>query len=130
MEAVAKLRNCPMSARKMRMVVDTIRGKKVDQALGILKYTNREAGGWLEKVLVSAVANWENNSGSLNADNYDLVVSKVWVDEGTTLKRFQAAPHGRAHRIRKRTNHVTLVVQNRVAIPKDQKAVANNEEEE
>lgn len=119
-----------MSARKMRMVVDTIRGKKVDQALGILKYTNREAGGWLEKVLVSAVANWENNSGSLNADNYDLVVSKVWVDEGTTLKRFQAAPHGRAHRIRKRTNHVTLVVQNRVAIPKDQKAVANNEEEE
>lgn len=130
MEAVAKLRNCPMSARKMRMVVDTIRGKKVDQALGILKYTNREAGGWLEKVLVSAGANWENNSGSLNADNYDLVVSKVWVDEGTTLKRFQAAPHGRAHRIRKRTNHVTLVVQNRVAIPKDQKAVANNEEEE
>lgn len=130
MEAVAKLKNCPMSARKMRMVVDTIRGKRVGQALGIVRYTNREAGIWLEKVLLSAVANWENNSGSLNADNYDLVVSRVWVDEGTILKRFQAAPHGRAHRIRKRTNHVTLIVKNRLAIPKDQEAAATNEEEE
>lgn len=130
MEAVAKLRNCPMSARKMRMVVDNIRGKRVSQALGIVRYTNREAGVWLEKVLLSAVANWENNSGSLNADNYDLVVSRVWVDEGTIIKRFQPAPHGRAHRIRKRTNHVTLMVKNRVAIPKDTETAANQEEEE
>ena len=118
MEAVAKLKNCPMSARKMRMVVNNIRGKDVETALNILRYTKREGGVWLEKLLLSAIANWENKLGNVeNADDYNLVIKTAFVDEGTMLKRFRPAPHGRAHRIRKRTNHVTLVVENRVALP-------------
>jgi len=114
MEAVAKLKNCPMSARKMRMVVDSIRGKNVDEALNILKFSKREAGGWLEKVLLSAISNWEGKLDmAYNADDYDLFVKTATVDGGTFLKRFRPAPHGRAHRIRKRTNHVTLVVENK-----------------
>lgn len=117
MEAVAKLKNCPMSARKMRLVVDNIRGKNVNQALGILKFTKRESATWLEKVLLSAIANWEyklNNTES--ADDYDLVVKTVMVDEGAFLKRFRPAPHGRAHRIRKRTCHATIIVENRLKL--------------
>ena len=117
MEAVAKLKNCPMSARKMRMVVDTIRGKDVETALNILRYTKREGGVWMEKLLLSAIANWENKLGNVqSADDFDLVLKTAFVDEGTMLKRFRPAPHGRAHRIRKRTNHVTLVVENRIAL--------------
>ena len=119
MEAVAKLRNCPMSARKMRQVVDTIRGKKVDEALNLLKYTKRESAEWLEKLLVSAVANWENKNGMVSADDYKLYVKTATVDEGTMLKRYRPAPHGRAHRIRKRSNHVTLVVANKIPLAED-----------
>ena len=118
MEAVAKLKNCPMSARKMRLVVDLIRGKQVDEALDILRFTKKEAATWLEKVLLSAVANWENKLGNTeNADDFDLYVKEIFSDEGMQLKRFRPAPHGRAHRIRKRTNHVTIVVENRVQLP-------------
>ena len=117
MEAVAKLKNCPMSPRKMRMVVDTIRGKDVETALNILRYTKREGGVWIEKLLLSAIANWEDKLGNVeNADDYDLYVKTAFVDGGSMLKRFRPAPHGRAHRIRKRSNHVTLVVQNRVQL--------------
>lgn len=117
MEATAKLRNCPMSARKMRLVVDLIRGKQVDEALNILKFTKKEAAEWLEKLLLSAISNWENKSDmSYSAADYDLVVKTAFVDEGTMLKRFRPAPQGRAHRIRKRTNHVTLVVENSLAL--------------
>jgi len=117
MEAVAKLRNCPMSARKMRIVVDNIRGKSVDEALNILKFTKKEAATWLEKVVIAAVANWENKSDmTYSAADYDLKVKTAFVDEGTMLKRFRPAPHGRAHRIRKRQNHVTIIVENTVAI--------------
>ncbi len=117
MEAVAKLKNCPMSARKMRLVVDSIRGKNVDEALNILKFSKREAGGWLEKVLLSAISNWEGKLDmAYNADDYDLFVKIAKVDGGTFLKRFRPAPHGRAHRIRKRTNHVTLIVENKKEI--------------
>ncbi len=124
MEAVAKLKNCPMSARKMRMVVNNIRGKDVETALNILRYTKREGGVWVEKLLLSAIANWENKLGNVeNADDYGLVVKTAFVDEGTMLKRFRPAPHGRAHRIRKRTNHVTLVVENKVALPADEELV-------
>lgn len=115
MEAVAKLRNCPMSARKMRLVVDNIRGENVDSALNILKYTRKEAATWLEKVVVSAIANWEVKAGNLDAAEYDLFIKTAYVDEGATLKRFRPAPFGRAHRIRKRTNHVVIVVENRIA---------------
>lgn len=118
MEAVAKLKGVPMSARKMRLVVDNIRGKKVDQALGILRFTKRESATWLEKLLLSAIANWANRNdiSATSADEYDLFVKRAFVDGGTMLKRFQPAPHGRAHRIRKRTNHVTIVVENRVPL--------------
>lgn len=117
MEATAKLKNCPMSARKMRLVVDLIRGKSVEQALNTLKFTKKEASVWVEKLLLSAIANWENKlDGAYEAADYDLVVKTVFSDEGTMLKRFRPAPQGRAHRIRKRTNHVTLVVENTLAI--------------
>ena len=130
MEAVAKLKNCPMSARKMRMVVDLIRGKNVDEALDILRFTKREAAVWLEKVLLSAISNWENKlGGTENADDYDLYVKAAFADEGTMLKRFRPAPHGRAHRIRKRTNHVTIIVENRIALPVDAQELYEKDEE-
>lgn len=114
MEAVAKLRNCPMSARKMRLVVDLIRGKKVDEALDILRFTKKEAAVWLEKLVLSAVANWEYKlDGAESADDYELVITEAFSDDGRMLKRFRPAPHGRAHRIRKRTNHVTIKVENK-----------------
>ena len=117
MEAVAKLKNVPMSARKMRMVADLIRGKSVDQALNILKFTKREAGEWLDKLVLSAISNWENKSDmAYSADDYDLYVKEIFVDGGMSLKRLRPAPHGRAHRIRKRQNHVTLIVENKVAL--------------
>ncbi|MBP7821514.1 MAG: 50S ribosomal protein L22 [Saprospiraceae bacterium] len=120
MEAVAKLKNCPMSPRKMRLVVDNIRGKKVGEALGILKYSKQEAAVWLEKVLLSAIANWAYKNDISNADDYDLFVKTAFVDGGTMLKRFQPAPQGRAHRILKRTNHITIVVENKVPLAVNQ----------
>ena len=109
-----------MSARKMRLVVNNIRGKNVDEALDILRFTKKEASGWLEKVVISAIANWEYKLGGVeSADDYDLFIKTAMVDEGTMLKRFRPAPHGRAHRIRKRTNHVTIIVENRLAVDAD-----------
>ena len=123
MEAVAKLKNCPMSARKMRLVVDVIRGRNVDDALNILRYTKKEAATWLEKVVLSAIANWEYKNGmAVSADDYDLYIKEAFSDEGTMLKRFRPAPHGRAHRIRKRTNHVTIIVENRVKLDCEENA--------
>tara|TARA_B100000497_G_C7476246_1_gene292862 strand:+ start:258 stop:695 length:438 start_codon:yes stop_codon:yes gene_type:complete len=117
MEATAKLRNCPLSARKMRLVCDLVRDRSVDDALNVLKFTKKEAAEWLEKVLLSAISNWENQANmAYSAADYDLYVKEVFSDDGAFLKRFRPAPHGRAHRIRKRTNHVTLVVENRVEI--------------
>ena len=117
MEAVAKMKNIPLSARKMRYVVDSIRGKKVDDALNILKFSKREASEFVEKLLLSAVSNWENKLDMAHsADDYDLFVKTAMVDEAGMLKRFRPAPHGRAHRIRKRMNHVTLIVANNVEL--------------
>ena len=107
-----------MSARKMRLVVDNIRGKKVDQALDILQFSKQEAALWLEKLLKSAIANWEYKQGA-NADDYDLYVKTIFSDAGPMLKRFRPAPHGRAHRIRKHTNHVTIIVENQVPLEAD-----------
>ena len=131
MEAVAKLKNCPMSARKMRLVVDVIRGRSVDDALNILRYTKKEAATWLEKVVLSAIANWEYKNGmAVSADDYDLYIKEAFSDEGTMLKRFRPAPHGRAHRIRKRTNHVTIVVENRLKLDSEEvEPVAEDVEE-
>lgn len=106
-----------MSARKMRLVVNNIRGRNVMDALDILRYTKKEAATWVEKLLLSAVANWEHkNDGVVNADDYDLFVKTAFVDEAGMLKRFRPAPQGRAHRIRKRSNHVTLIIENRIPL--------------
>ncbi len=112
--AFAKLNNCPTSPRKMRLVADIIRGENVDKALHILKFNPKEASVRLEKLLLSALANWEaKNEGSRIEDSH-LYVEKITVDSGRMLKRIQPAPQGRAHRIRKRSNHVTLVVGSRI----------------
>ena len=111
--AFAKLNNCPTSPRKMRLVADIIRGEDVDKALHILKFNPKEASMRLEKLLLSALANWEvKNEGARMEDN-QLFVKQVTVDSGRMLKRVQPAPQGRAHRIRKRSNHVTLVLGSR-----------------
>jgi large subunit ribosomal protein L22 len=110
MEAVAKLNNCPVSPRKMRLVADQIRGKKVEDALNILKFNQRMAyAERLEKLLLSAMSNWRNNNEGSGSEE-DCIVQEIYVNQGRTLKRIKAAPQGRAHRIRKRSNHVTLVV--------------------
>ncbi len=110
MEAVAKLRDYPTSPRKMRLVADTIRGKKASDALGILKFTPNHAARPLEKLLLSAMANWTNKAENSDANIEDVYVKTIFVDGGASLKRHRPAPHGRAHRIRKRSNHVTIIV--------------------
>lgn len=127
MEAVAKLKNCPMSVRKMRLVVDIIRGVEVDKALNILKYTKKEAALWLEKIVLSAVANWEDKYGA-SADDHDLYIKAAFADQGPMLKRFRPAPFGRAHRIRKHTNHVTIIVENRVLLANEGEEETTEEE--
>jgi len=108
--AFAKLRNCPTSPRKMRLVVDMIRGKEINNALDILRYSPKEASRKVEKLILSAVNNWQQkNEGSRIEDN-QLYIKEIFVDEGRMLKRVQPAPQGRAHRIRKRSNHVTVIV--------------------
>jgi len=120
MEAVAKLRNCPLSARKMRLVADLVRGKKVEDAVNILRDTNKEAAGWLEKLLLSAVANWENKTqGAQDIDEANLFIKQLTVDDAGHLKRIRSAPQGRAHRIRKHSNHVTVVIENKTPMATD-----------
>ncbi len=110
-----------MSPRKMRLVVDNIRGRKVVDALGILKYTNKEAAVWLEKLVLSAINNWEQKSDQEGAaDDFELYIKTAFVDPGTIIYRFLPAPQGRAYRVRKRRNHVTLVVANRKALEEEQ----------
>lgn len=110
MEAVAKLNNCTIAPRKMRLVVDAIRGKRVIDALGILKFTRKAGAPYIEKLVLSAVASWEEKNADVELEDADLYVKEVYVTAGRTLKRFRPAPQGRAHRIRKRSNHVTLVI--------------------
>ncbi len=110
---IAKLNNCPTSPRKMRLVADMIRGKNIDEAFGILKFSPKEASGRLHKLLRSAVANWENKNEGVRPEDSNLYVKTIMVDGARQLKRILPAPQGRAHRIRKRSNHVTLVVDSR-----------------
>ena len=112
--AFAKLNNCPTSPRKMRLIADLIRGMDVDKALSELKLNPKEASVRMEKLLLSALANWESKNEGKRMDDNNLYISELKVDSGRMLKRIQAAPQGRAHRIRKRSNHVTLVVDSRV----------------
>jgi large subunit ribosomal protein L22 len=107
---IARLNDCPTSPRKMRLVADIIRGKDVDKALAILRFTKKEAAGRLEKLLMSAIANWQAKNEGVRIDDSNLYVKTVFVDGGRMLKRLRPAPQGRAYRVRKRSNHVTIVV--------------------
>lgn len=108
--AFAKLNNCPTSPRKMRLVADLVRGERVEKALNILKFSQKEASNRLETLLLSAIANWQAKNEDANIEEAELFVKEIRVDGGSMLKRLRPAPQGRAHRIRKRSNHVTLVV--------------------
>ena len=108
--AFAKLNNCPTSPRKMRLVADLVRGEKVEKALSILRFSSKEASRRLEKLLLSAVANWQAKNEDADIEEAELFVKEIRVDGGSMLKRLRPAPQGRAHRIRKRSNHVTLVL--------------------
>jgi len=108
--AFAKLNNCPTSPRKMRLVADLVRGEKVEKALNILRFSPKEASRRLEKLLLSAVANWQSKNEDADIEEAELFVKEIRVDGGAMLKRLRPAPQGRAHRIRKRSNHVTLVL--------------------
>ena len=108
--AFAKLNNCPTSPRKMRLVADLVRGEKEEKALNILRFSPKEASRRLETLLLSAVANWQAKNEEGDIEEAELFVKEIRVDSGTMLKRLRPAPQGRAHRIRKRSNHVTLVL--------------------
>ena len=108
--AFAKLNNCPTSPRKMRLVADLVRGVEVNKALQILKFNTKEASARLEKLLLSAVANWQIKNEHARMEDSGLFVKEIQVDSARVLKRLRPAPQGRAHRIRKRSNHVTVVV--------------------
>ncbi|MGF1638953.1 MAG: 50S ribosomal protein L22 [Cyclobacteriaceae bacterium] len=117
MEAIAKLNNVPTSPRKMRLIADLIRGQKVSKALTLLKYENREGAIRVEKLLLSAINNWQAKNEDARIEDADLYVKTIFVDSGRMLKRLRPAPQGRAHRIRKRSNHVTVVIDSKASAP-------------
>ena len=108
--AFAKLNNCPTSPRKMRLVADQVRGESIEKALSILKFSPKEASRKLEKLLLSALSNWQTKNENEDLEKANLFISEIRVDGGNMLKRLRPAPQGRAHRIRKRSNHVTLIL--------------------
>ena len=108
--AIAKLNNVPTSPRKMSLLADLVRGENIYSALNMLKFNPKEASRNMEKLLLSAINNWEQKNEGKDATSADLVVKEVFVDSGRVLKRIQPAPQGRAHRIKKRSNHVTIIV--------------------
>ena len=107
---VAKLKGCPTSPRKMRLVADLVRGVEVEKALQILKFNAKESSINLEKLMLSAIANWQAKNEEASIEDAGLFVKEIFVDSATMLKRLRTAPQGRAHRIRKRSNHVTLIL--------------------
>ncbi len=107
---MAVLKNCPTSPRKMRLVADMVRGEDVNKALDMLKYSPKEASGKVEKLLLSAIANWQNKNEGVRVEDSNLFIKEIFVDSGRMLKRIRPAPQGRAHRIRKRSNHVTMIL--------------------
>lgn len=108
--AMARLNNCPTSPRKMRLVADMVRGMDVEKAMFLLRHSGKEASNRLEKLVLSATHNWSQKNEEANLDEAQLYIKEVYVDSARMLKRIQPAPQGRAHRIRKRSNHVTVVV--------------------
>jgi large subunit ribosomal protein L22 len=121
MEAVAKLRNNPTSTRKIRLLADLIRGMEVEKALGVLKHNAKHPSIPLEKLLLSAVNNWEQGNEGVRVEDAGLYIKRISVDGGTSLKRLRPAPQGRGYRIRKRSNHVTIVVDSKNAAPLEEK---------
>ncbi len=116
MEAVARLRNYPTSPRKMRLLADLVRGMDVENALNTLKFSTKHPSVALEKLLLSAIANWRVKNEGVDVAGANLYVKTIMVDGGRTLKRMRPAPQGRAYRVRKRSNHVTIVVDSRAAV--------------
>lgn len=108
--SIAKLNNCPTSPRKMRLVAGLVRGKNVMDAINILKFTNRDAARRLETLVVSAISNWETKNTGKSIEDEDVIIKEIYVDSARMLKRLRPAPQGRAHRIRKRSNHVTVIL--------------------
>lgn len=115
----AKLNNCPTSPRKMRLVCDLVRGMEVNKALHVLRYNPKEAAGRVEKVLLSAIANWQSKNEGARVEDANLYISNVLVDSGFQLKRLRTAPQGRGNRIRKRSNHVTLFVDSKAVVAQE-----------
>ena len=112
MEAIAKLNNVPTSPRKMRLIADLIRGKEVDMALNILKFDSKIGSKKMEKLLLSAIANWQDKNKNEKIEEANLYIKEIFVNGGKMIKRLRPAPQGRAHRIRKRSNHITIILDN------------------
>ncbi len=120
--AIARLRNHPTSPRKMRLIADLIRGVEVKKALDILKYTQKAQAKTLEKLLLSAIANWQAKNEGVRIEEANLYVKEIYVDSASMLKRLRPAPQGRAYRIRKRSNHVTLILGSNISQTQNQEA--------
>ena len=116
---VARLNNCPTSPRKMRLMADLVRGENVELALNILKYKPNQAAGRLYKLVLSAISNWQEKNEGIRMEDQNLFIKSIMVDSARQLKRIRPAPQGRAHRIRKRSNHVTVVLDTRNEIISD-----------
>lgn len=119
--AFAKLKNCPSSPRKMRLVANLVRGVEVNKALQILKFNTKHASANIEKLVLSAVANWQAKNEGVSLEEANLFIKEISVDCGSTLKRLRPAPQGRGHRIRKRSNHVTVVLGSAANQPRETK---------
>lgn len=127
MEAVAKLRNNPTSPRKTRLLADLVRGMDVEKALGILKHHSKHPSIPLEKLLLSAINNWEQKNETNRVEDAELYIKAIYVDCGATLKRLRPAPQGRGYRIRKRSNHVTIVVDGRNEVVEHEESITEEQ---
>ena len=125
MEAIAKLNNVPTSPRKMRLIADLIRGKEVDMALNILKFDYKIGSKKMEKLLLSAIANWQDKNKNEKIEEANLFIKEIFVNGGKMIKRLRPAPQGRAHRIRKRSNHITMVLDNLIKKTKEKDGTKN-----
>jgi len=128
-EAIAYLKNYPTSPRKMRYVADLVRGKDANKALDILQHSSKHGAKPLYKLLLSAIDNWEKKNEGLRVEDAQLFVKTLFVDGGTTLKRWLPAPHGRAYKMRKRSNHITVIVDSKVLMEQEVKEVEEVKEE-
>ena len=116
MESTAKLRNIPTSPQKMRLIADMVRGRRVNDALNLLRYDSKSGSKKIEQLLLSAIANWEQSNEGERLEDVNLFIKTIFVDEGRMLKRLRPAPQGRGHRIRKRSNHITIVLDSKDTI--------------